>query len=287
MLEDIRRLSAIFERALPPYALEGPVGVYYTQQVEFTLFAHFGQLDAFNRRHFSKDESAKKPFTDILKELKKTKPSDETIAAGMLMTYILGRRAPVAPETAARIKHYFGEIIKELPSMEVTVANYFSEQHALANYGASSHRVHRPDYYSHLPDRSLSTHMLSQHSNPRTSLVAAMLDGLTFGDDGVFFEGANFRAADMRRTAWHPSSSIKGALLEGADLSGATGLTNEMMAECYIDARTKLPAYLDRAKIAKMHAALDLPAAPPFTELEQKYMPKSRKSRSPEPGGMA
>ncbi len=287
MLEELRRLSDIFDRALPPYAAEGPVSTYYGQLTEFALCAHYGRLDVFHQRHFGTDKSAKRPFAEILKELKQAKPDDMTVAQGMIMTYLFSERIPVDPETAAMIDHHFGELLKELPDMEVTVANYFTEQHALANYGESSRRAHRPAFYDDLPDRSLSTHLLCQHTNPRMALIACDVTGVTFKDDGVFFEGANFRAADMRRTEWHPSSSIKGALLEGADLSGAKGLTNEIMAECYIDKNTKIPAYLNRAVIAKLHAALDMPPAPPFTELEQKYMPKPREPRGPEPGGMA
>lgn len=287
MLEEISRLSEIFERALPPYAADGPVATYFVQPVEFGLCAHYGRLDVFHQRYFGTDESAKRPFADILREFKQTKPDDMIIAQGMIMTSKLSKRIPIDPETKKMIEHEFGHLLKGMPRGPQRVLNYFTEQHALFNFGERSHRVNRPSFYDDLPDRSLSTHLLCQHANPRTSLIACDVTGVVFKDDGVFFEGANFRAADMQRTEWHPSTSIKGALLEGADLSGAKGLTEEMLAECYIDKSTRLPAYLNRAKIAKMHAALDLPPAPPFTDIEAKYMPKARKPKDPAPGGMA
>lgn len=55
--------------------------------------------------------------------------------------------------------------------------------------------------------------------------------------------GALFRGADFK------DARLAGTILRGADLTGAVNLTEAQLASAVIDEHTRLPAYIDRAKL--------------------------------------
>lgn len=59
--------------------------------------------------------------------------------------------------------------------------------------------------------------------------------------------GAKLRNSDFERTR------LNGAILNGADLTGALNLTLAQLATAVIDEHTLLPAYIDRAKLLDAH----------------------------------
>lgn len=93
-----------------------------------------------------------------------------------------------------------------------------------------------------------------------------------FKDDGRALEGMNFRGALLTNTVWEPSTSMRGMLLEGADLSAAKGLTETRLAQAHTDERTKLPPHLSHARIAEKRAALNTPTPPPVNAEERRMM---------------
>lgn len=68
------------------------------------------------------------------------------------------------------------------------------------------------------------------------NLTAADLSGADASN--ADFSNVNFRNA-----------VLDGTILRGADLTGARNLTHEQLAKAVIDGATKLPDYIDRAKL--------------------------------------
>lgn len=285
MIEDIKRMSDIFDAALPPYAEAGPVHAYFKHHTEFSLCAFFGRMDIFQKRRFNaaaSSESENDDFAHVLRDLKRQSVTDEARAFGMLAVYKMAKRKPVSEAQKKETDHRFGYILKNMPSTEEFVENYFTEQRSSLNLSAKS--PYRNLYRGRLPDETLSTLLSIGRINPKMSLISADISGNTFEHDYCFFEDANFRGADLSHTEWDiTTTSIKGALLEGANLAKAQGLTNEYVATAYIDGKTTLPPYLNRAKIEKIHQSLNIPAAKDFTDLELRYMPKPKVKAKPEP----
>lgn len=281
MLENLKRLSESLQKGLPEYTLEGIDRIYWDKEIaiERMLCFYFGAWEEFHERQMYRAYGMDvPPLDERVKEWKTKKLDPFTTAAGILVTYILADRVPVPPETRKEIDHHFGYILKDLPPKEEYVAKHFTEQSTLLNLSANSRHI---TMYQHkMPDRTLSTLCAYTRINPRMEFIAANLTDQTFAGDEIFFEDANFRAADMRGCTFEETSSIKRALLEGADLRGAKGLTNEILAHCYIDERTKLPGNVDRKIINALHDLLKMPPAPPFTELEEKYMPKKKEPKA-------
>lgn len=60
--------------------------------------------------------------------------------------------------------------------------------------------------------------------------------------------GAKLRNSDFAGTR------LNGAFLDGADLTGARNLTIAQLASAIIDEHTRLPAYIDRAKVLEDRA---------------------------------
>ncbi len=270
-------LTAAFERPLTRLSTEAVRRLDTPLMVELLACAHYGKLDLFDERLRRYTTRTPQPaFADVLREMKQTTPDDATIRNGMHFFRSVVEARPTDPAVAEKIQRHFGMLLRQMPDAETQIDQYFTEQRECINLGRNS--VWRKRHSDHLPDDTLSTFCLYKKINPRTSLISSDLSGAIFKDDGVFFEGANFRAADMRGAEFHPSSSIKGARLEGADLSGAKGLTNQRLAGCYINEKTKLPGNVNRAKIMALHAALDMPPAPDFTALEMRWMPKAKAS---------
>ena len=287
MLEDLRRMSAIFDACMPAYSGHGPVQAYFAHQVEFSLCAFFGKLDVFQKRHFNAAAQGTTPtkesFALLLRDFKKQPVDDMTRAVGMLASYKMVERQPISPEEQNEIDFDFGWLIDEMPSTEKIVEEYFTKQRSGFNLGLKSHII--PLCEDILPDQTLSTFCAHLHYNPKMHLIGANLSGTNFQHDYAFFEGANFRGADLSHTQWDiKTTSIKGAYLEGADLRMAEGLTNEYLATAYIDIKTKLPDYLSRKEIQKLHNDLNMPAAKEFTELELKAMAQPKTTKGPSMG---
>ena len=68
--------------------------------------------------------------------------------------------------------------------------------------------------------------------------------------------GANMSGADATNAVFRGSdfagALLRGTILHGADLSDATNLTIEQLAEASIDDRTILPPYIDRTKLREL-----------------------------------
>jgi hypothetical protein len=95
----------------------------------------------------------------------------------------------------------------------------------------------------------------------KTDFVGANLNKVEFINESAAIEGANFRRASLIESGWE-GTSMKGMLLEGINLTGALGLTEEKLALAYLDDKTILPDGLSREKIQALHAAHNLPIAP-------------------------
>jgi uncharacterized protein YjbI with pentapeptide repeats len=65
---------------------------------------------------------------------------------------------------------------------------------------------------------------------------------------GADATGAVFRNADFKR------ANLEGTILIGADLTGAKNLTVEQMAGAVLDESTRLPDYIDRAKVQALQS---------------------------------
>lgn len=91
------------------------------------------------------------------------------------------------------------------------------------------------------------------------SFIGANLDDVSFARDGSYFNGANLRNSSLRNTEFGPNNTFLKTLLEGADLTGAEGLTEEMLAGAYMNDRTILPDYIDRNRVQHLHSQLNLP----------------------------
>ena len=61
--------------------------------------------------------------------------------------------------------------------------------------------------------------------------------------------GALFRNSDFR------DARLDGMNLSGADLTGAKNLTVEQLSQAVIDAQTRLPSYIDRARLPESAGA--------------------------------
>lgn len=70
---------------------------------------------------------------------------------------------------------------------------------------------------------------------------------------GASLRGANLAGADassaLFRNADFDGASLDGTILRGADLSGAANLTEDQIAAAVWDETTRLPAYIDMAKL--------------------------------------
>lgn len=262
---------------LPPKGQDGRLHDLFENSVEFSLYNYFGRMDAFWRHRAESPpqnaEARKADFAQELYEFKKDPIVDDDLSHRMLARYLVSHTKQPTP---AHIKAaaYFKHVLPKISAAEFT-AEHFTKQHELGNYGERSRIIEL--YASEMPDMTFSTMLAFHQCNPRTCLVAGMLETRKFERDGRFFEGANFRGADMRRTEWDlETTSIKGAFFEGANLRAAKGLTTEALAEAYIDERTRLPGGIKHRDVMRLHAELGMPAPPAFTETELRYMPKMR-----------
>lgn len=69
---------------------------------------------------------------------------------------------------------------------------------------------------------------------------------MTDGDiSGADLSHANLTDVNFERT------NLAGTILRGADLTGARNLTHEQLAGAVIDDQTRLPNYIDRAKLVR------------------------------------
>lgn len=75
----------------------------------------------------------------------------------------------------------------------------------------------------------------------RTDLSGASLRGADLSRADA--SGAVFKNADFK------DARLAGTILRGADLTGAVNLTQQQLASAVIDEYTRLPAYIDRAKL--------------------------------------
>ena len=70
---------------------------------------------------------------------------------------------------------------------------------------------------------------------------------------GASLRGANLSQADascaLFRDADFEGARLVGTILRGADLTGAVNVTEEQLADAVIDEHTRLPGYIDRAKL--------------------------------------
>lgn len=266
----------LLDRFLPPDGQDGRLHDLFEHDIEFTLYNYFERMDVFwDRRKETKPEDAqarKAQFAEELYEFKKNPIDEDALAHRMLANYLVSHtKQPTQEQKEAA--EYFAHMIPKIRSTADFTAEHFTRQHATGNYGEKSRIMEL--YKDELPDDTFSTMLAFHHYCPRTYLVGSMMETRKFRRDGRFFEGANFRGSDMRRTQWDLSTtSIRGAFFEGADLRGAKGLTVEALAGAYSDERTRLPGGLKYKDIARLHAELNMSAPPAFTETELRHMPK-------------
>jgi uncharacterized protein YjbI with pentapeptide repeats len=97
----------------------------------------------------------------------------------------------------------------------------------------------RPDNITRVPTLKLPSAFIR-----KTDLSGAILRNanLTRADAS----GALFRRADFL------NARLDGTILKGADLTGAVNLTEEQLARAVIDDTTRLPKYIDRAKVMRL-----------------------------------
>ncbi len=271
------KLVRLLDGFLPPEGQDGRLHDLFENDAEFTLYNYFGRMDAFWRHRTegpSQDAEARKAeFAQELYEFKKDPVVDDDLAHRILARYLVSNiKKPTQEQVKAAA--YFKHLLPEISTAEFTAEN-FTKQHGPGNYGEKS-RIIALDARKR-PDQTFSTMLAFHHYNPRTCLVGGMLETRKFERDGRFFEGANFRGAEMRRTEWDlKTTSIKGAFFEGADLRAAKGLTTEALAGAYIDERTRLPGGVKYSDVMRLHTELGMPAPPAFTQTELRYMPKMR-----------
>lgn len=98
----------------------------------------------------------------------------------------------------------------------------------------------------------------------KTDLSAGNFEGLDVSNEGDCLEGANFRDSNLRHSIWRGLTSTKGILFEGTDLRGAKYLTEEDLAQAYINEETHLPEGIDRARVNYLHQKLNMPKPPPY-----------------------
>lgn len=102
-------------------------------------------------------------------------------------------------------------------------------------------------------DQSIATLCRIAGLDITRDFFAANLKGASFANAGTFFENANFKKTHLMDTVWDDTASLKGINLEGANLTGATGLTEEKLAQAYISETTILPEGMDRDRILELH----------------------------------
>ena len=72
---------------------------------------------------------------------------------------------------------------------------------------------------------------------------------------------ANLKGTDVAHASFRDvdflDANLDGAILRGADLTGAKNLTEEQLSRAVIDEATRLPDYIDRERVRRL-----APAAP-------------------------
>lgn len=262
-------LLRLLDGLLPPKGQEGRLDDLHDNHVAFTLYNYFGRMDAFwdNRRKgiLETTGAGREKFAQDLHEFKKTPIDDHDLAQRMLAGYVIIDAKPKTPEEEKAHKK-FQYWVEDIATPEF-VAQHFNEDNGGGNFGKNSRIIEI--YKDELPDDTFSTLLAYHHYTPRTFLISSDVRTRTFSNDGVFFEGANFRDADMRNTRWDlKTTSIRGAFFEGANLRAAEGLTTQALAHAYIDEATILPARLKYEDIMRLHEQLKMPKAPAIGALE-------------------
>lgn len=101
--------------------------------------------------------------------------------------------------------------------------------------------------------------------DPLTDFTGVDLMDTDFLDATDFFTGANLRTTAFNNSRFGPDVSFEGALLEGANFTGATGLTEEQLACAYTNGATVFPDYIDPARVRYLHGEKKMPPPPPIT----------------------
>lgn len=270
----------LLQEIVPPDGIKGRLQDIHDNPEEFHLYNFFGRADEFwrnrDKRKDLDEDIRKQSIADDLYRFKQKPLENGSLAQRILASYIISNTEALSEEkrnAREKAKIIFSHILRKIPPTAEYTEQHFSKQHISFNFGEKSIIIDKCK--KNMPDDTFSTFLASRKYIPQTHLVAADMNTRTFKRDGVFFEGANFRAASMMRTQWDlNTTSIRGALLEGADLRGAKGLTAEALAEAYIDERTRLPAEIKYKTVISLHKQNDMPPPPLFTKNELRYMPK-------------
>ncbi len=247
--------------------------------MEYHFCLYFDRMDIFAQMCFDA-KSQGGPIDQIsfgkkLREIKRTNIDPHDYAARLKSSMDMYNEYRPSDKTEKRKFCPYTQM--EIPTNEEYIASYLSQGDYLGlnlNELSPVSEFVRP----RMPDKTLSTICIEMTVNPRAHLIGADISGVTFRHDGAFFQKANFRGADLRYTIWHPTTSIEGALFEGANLTHATGMSNETLATAYVNEQTRFPAGTSLAAIKKIQRHIEMPPAPEFTDLELKCM--SRKPDS-------
>ena len=90
---------------------------------------------------------------------------------------------------------------------------------------------------------------------PRLDLHGAFLRRLDFS--GFSMRGANLAGADLSGASLQRAdlegADLRGTVLRGADLTDVANLTIEQLMSAVIDDRTRLPTYIDAARLKNGH----------------------------------
>jgi hypothetical protein len=264
---------------MPPEGQGGNFQDIVTHWPEFSLCLYYDRMDVFWDERLQDRNSEEKRYYKAMgarvQEFKQQPLDEEQLARRILAGHVIYDLVPKSAADRKKPLHIGAAIARGSLSPAEEAESFFTKQKAGDDYSIVPNVS--PNGWSYMPQSHLSSYLAYLRVNPKMHLIASDFTKQIFGDDGVFFEGANFRYANLRFTQWDtPRETMKGIYLEGAILQGADGLytgslTEEDLAHAYIDETTVLPKGFNYERIMEMHRALKMPPAPPITDFELEH----------------
>lgn len=220
---------------------------------EFRIYAHFGRTDLFKEHYFG---SAKLGYAHSLAQriealkkmpvlLEEAREKDIAYASGV--DDELSLRKP--PEEQKKLGQIFD---RKSHTPEQRTQDFFTKPTFGQDYSVTNKLWRKYSEVTPPVHHAFSHFLMIYQINQRMNLIGANLTGQIFSGDHLFFEGADFSGANLRKTTWNPlNTSIRGANFSGANLQGAQGMTPAYLATAIIDEKTKLPESISRVGIKK------------------------------------
>lgn len=268
--------AQFLKSVLPPEGQIGTLNDIFKNWPQFSVCLFYDRMDAFWGQRVQDARFPKKrdvhSMWDAVETFKEASLDETGLARRILLGHFLHDRLPKSQHERAKLYRPTADIARGSGTPIEETINYFTKPRAGADFATIKNVA--PNGWHFMPEDSLSSYLAYLRVNPKLHLVASDFEGQGFMNDGVFFEGANFRYANLSRTTWEkPNKTMKGMLLEGAILSKADALwpgslTEAVLAQNYIDITTVLPKGFKYERIMEMHESLNMPPAPPITDFE-------------------